>query len=363
MAKLSKQHSHIDRKPQQIVLPMAEPLTTSPYGYVALSPAKPTPVFDTYWRFAAERQEMFFRRFYAAPPPWSNDPILQQFKFTNAYRAADRVSQFLIRHVLYQGSQAPREIFFRTILFKLFNRISTWRLLQSTLGIIDSEAFNIDKYDRVLCDAMARGERIYSGAYIMPSGGRDRATRKHRTHLLLLRKMLEDDLPERLAESQSMRSCFEKLRAYPMMGDFLAYQYIIDLNYSTMLNFSEMEFIVPGPGARGGLRKCFQSLGGLGESDTIRVITERQEYEFQRLGIKFKSLWGRRLQLVDCQNLFCEVDKYARRAHPEVIGIAPRQRIKQKFRPERDPIHYWFPPKWALNELISQDEEMVHASI
>jgi len=58
-----------------------------------------TPVFDTYWKFACERQSMFFRRLEGLLP-WTHDPILATFRFTNPYRAADRVSQFLIREVV-----------------------------------------------------------------------------------------------------------------------------------------------------------------------------------------------------------------------------------------------------------------------
>jgi len=35
-----------------------------------------------------------------------------------------------------------------------------------------------------------------------------------------------------------------------MVGYFLAYQFITDINYSTLTDFSEMEFTVPGPGTR-----------------------------------------------------------------------------------------------------------------
>jgi len=362
MVKRNRNESRVDSGSIQKILPSGN-AQAAPYGYVALSPARPTHVFDTYWRFATERQQIFFRRRLGVTPPWTVDPILQRFKFTNAYRAADRVSQFLLRHVLYEGSDAPHEIFFRAIVFKLFNKISTWQLLQSAFGPLTTEGFDIDRYDRVLCEAMSRGDKIYSGAYIMPSGGRGRSMRKHRTHLELLRQMLDDELPERLVEARTMRECFEKVKAYPMMGDFLAYQYVIDLNYSGIMNFSEMEFVVPGPGARGGLRKCFHSLGGLSEADMIRLVTERQELEFARLGLEFKSLWGRPLQLIDCQNLFCEVDKYARHAHPEVVGLSARTRIKQVFRARNDRIDYWFPPKWGLNQRMAQDEEIVHASI
>src|SRR5260370_3644717 len=112
-----------------------------------------TVVFETYWRFAAERQEIFFRRL-SQPPPWTQDPILQSYKFTNAYRASDRVSQFLMRNVIYQGDQTPNEVFFRTILFKLFNRISTWQLLVNRLGWPIISDFKVDLYDRVLTDAL-----------------------------------------------------------------------------------------------------------------------------------------------------------------------------------------------------------------
>src|SRR4051812_44983673 len=63
-------------------------------------PLKPSVVYDTYWKFAAERQEVFFRRLAGGRGPWTSDPVLNEFKFTNAYRASDRVSQYLIRHVI-----------------------------------------------------------------------------------------------------------------------------------------------------------------------------------------------------------------------------------------------------------------------
>jgi hypothetical protein len=59
--------------------------------------------FDTYWRFAAERQRIFHGRASGTPPPWTGDPILRQYKFTSVYRAADRVSQYLITDVIYAG--------------------------------------------------------------------------------------------------------------------------------------------------------------------------------------------------------------------------------------------------------------------
>jgi thymidylate kinase len=327
----------------------------APDTFVHLLPTRPTAVFDTYWHFAAERQRVFFARARGAAPPWTNDPVLRTYKFTNAYRASDRVSQYLIRRVIYREDlpDTKAEVFFRIILFKLFNKISTWELLEGTRGPVTYDRYTFDAYDRVLGEAVARGQTIYSAAYIMPTGGRASGeTRKHRLHLRLIERMMADELPKKLGDARSMRHAFELLLAYPTIGDFLAYQYVTDVNYSTITDFSEMEFVVPGPGALDGIRKCFSDRGGLGEAEIVRFMADIQDREFTRLGIEFQTLWGRRLQLIDCQNLFCETDKYARVVHPDIAGLSGRTRIKQKFSADPEPIQYWYPPKWKLNDRI-----------
>lgn len=322
-----------------------------------------TDVYDTYWRFAHERLEMYFRRLEGSPAPWTADPILRSHRFTNAYRAADRVSQFLIEHVIYPNGRTdnPDEILFRVLLFKFFNRIDTWELLNQSLGGICWSTYSFSEYDRVLTWAIDSGIRIYSAAYIMPACGIFGGGRKHRGHLRLIEKIVGEGVARRLAAAKGMAQAFDILRTYPMMGDFLAFQYTIDLNYSTLTNFSEGDFVVPGPGARDGLQKVFADPGGYSAPDLIRYVADLQEQEFARRELPFRSLWGRRLQLVDCQNLFCEVDKYARVHHPDVLGLSGRTRIKQRYEssgPTRVP---WFPPKWQLNETIQRSRAEVTA--
>ncbi len=338
--------------------------TVSDQAKVADSPpprlprgVRETKVFDTYWKFAAKRQEIFFRRLSGQVPPWTDDPILLEFKFTNSYRASDRVSQYLIRNVIYQGDHSPEDTFFRILVFKVFNRIGTWELLERELGRVCLGTYDFARYDSILTDAMLSGNRIYSAAYIMPSGGVTGEERKHRSHLRLIERMVCDRVPFRLQQCGFMERGFEILRSYSMIGDFLAYQFITDLNYSTLTDFSEMEFVVPGPGAKDGIRKCFSDTGGLTYAELIRMMADLQEEEFGRLGLCFRSLWGRRLQLIDCQNLFCEVDKYARIAHPDVSGITGRTRIKQRYRMNSQPLQYWYPPKWKVigeNQVLAK---------
>lgn len=308
----------------------------------------PSPVFDTYWRFAAARQEVYEARIERQPPRWTCDPILSAHRFTNCYRAADRVSQFLIMNVAYGGDQGWQEVFFRTLLFKVFNRVSTWHLLQAKLGALTWADYDFGAYNKILCAALSAGERLYSPAYIVPSPPLGEI-RKHSNHLRLLEFMMSSRVPARIADARSMSSAFSLLASLPGIGPFLAYQYLIDLNYSAGLGFSEMEFVVPGPGARDGIRKCFGRAADGIEAEVIRYMADSQDEHFARLGLRFPGLRGRRLQLIDCQNLFCEVDKYARAAHPDVAGISGRTRIKQAYHLDPTPLTAWFPPKWGLN--------------
>jgi len=312
-----------------------------------------SPVFDSYWRLAAERQLIFFNRIEGKGWPWTQDAILLRHKFTNAYRASDRVSQYLIRDVIYGDgfSEDPQEVVFRILLFKLFNKIETWQLLVEVLGPPSWKDFSIKRYSNVLGKALAEGRRIYSAAYIIPPV-RGAGESKHVGHLHLIRQMMDDDLGARAQDTNSLSELFWLLKSYPSIGDFIAYQFAIDINYSNVVDHSESEFVVAGPGARDGLSKCFSNHADFPPEALIEFMVDRQELEFERLGISFRSLWGRRLQLIDCQNLFCEVSKYSRVAHPEVKGVAGRTRIKQIFRASVKPLQPWYPPKWGLNTML-----------
>jgi hypothetical protein len=314
-----------------------------------------TPVYESYWRFAAERQAIFFRRLEGTSPPWTNDPILCRHKFTNAYRASDRVSQFLIRNVIYGEyySGEPAEVVFRILLFKLFNKVETWRFLETAVGPLTWATFDAARYDRVLSDAFARGQRLYSAAYIIPPVRFDgTAGVKHRGHLMLLTRMMQEHLPAKIADAPSLSIVYETLKAYPSIGNFLGFQLAIDLNYTAFVDHSEAEFVVAGPGALDGLSKSFANAGEFAAVDLIEYVADNQEREFNRFGLEFQSLWGRPLQLIDCQNLFCEISKYARVAYPDVAGISGRTRIKQIFQPTLPKLNVWYPPKWGLNDKL-----------
>ena len=54
-----------------------------------------------YFYFIQERMNIFWGK-YNHQDHLTDDPILQEYKFTNVYRASDRVSQYLIKNVIYR---------------------------------------------------------------------------------------------------------------------------------------------------------------------------------------------------------------------------------------------------------------------
>lgn len=310
-------------------------------------------LYPILWRFAAERQGIYLRRVSGDASPWTADPVLSAFRFTNAYRAADRVSQYLIRLAYTDGEASDDTLFLRTILFKIFNRIDTWEEIVKKLGAPVAGRFDYAECDALLAARRRAGVPIYSAAYIMPSGGRSGGP-KHRMHLRLIRDMITDRLPARLGRTRSLEEAYFLLLARPTLGPFLAFQYAIDLNYTALMSHPEHGFVVAGPGALDGLAKCFESLGEFTPANAIVWLADRQDEEFERYGLSFSGLWGRPLQPIDVQNLLCEVSKYTRATHPAIKGRSGRVRIKQRFAAAGDLPRPFFPPKWGLNRRIEE---------
>lgn len=318
-------------------------------------------VVRSYWVFASERQRVYHSRLNGRVAPWTDDPVISRYRFTNAYRAADRVSQDLIR-MAYGGSQCPEDILLRVLLFRLFNKPSTWAALERARGTISWEDFTVEDYSLVLDDLLARGKRVYSAAYIVPPPPFG-ATRKHRNHLLLIRHMMADGLSIQLARAPSLQAVFDAIISYPSLGPFLAYQLTIDLNYTTLVDFDEDDFVIPGPGARSGIAKCFPDAADIKAEEIIRWMVNTQEEQLDFYGKEFQNLFGRRLKLIDCQNLFCETDKYARVVHPDSRGVGNRVRIKQQFMSNGVLRKPYFPPKWGINENVGTGCGQILASV
>lgn len=305
-------------------------------------------VYDLYWYFAYERQNIFLKKKEGLKPPYTEDKILQEYKFCNSYRVNDRVSQYLLKNVIYNGKEYSNEdMLFRIILFKLFNKESTWELLLSHFNDITLKTFNMKEYSKVLEDAIKENISIYNDAYISCANKAFGYDRKHDNHLALLNKMFViDRMQDKILKCSTMEEGFNIIRKYPLIGNFMAYQLVTDINYSDIVNWREDEFTIAGPGSLRGIKKCFIDKGKMSNEDIIRYMYDNQDEEFKRLNLNFKRIGNRPLQLIDCQNIFCELDKYCRQKLPDLKSN--RTKIKKHYVPKKDKIDYIYPPKWNI---------------
>jgi hypothetical protein len=299
-----------------------------------------------YWEFACERQNVFYTKIEQDSGPYTNDLILQKYKFCNAYRVLDRVSQFLLKEVIYcEKEYGLEDTVFRIIFFKIFNLPNTWLEAEKHFKEISLKTFDYEKYSNFLLN-LKQSKAIYNSAYIMCANKVFGFSYKHQNHLYLLHKMFkQDDLPKKLAACKTFEDAFNVIVSYPLIGNFLAYQYVTDLNYSKYFNWDDNSFTVAGPGSKRGIQKVFGKVKNYEEK--IKETYFTQEESLKKYDLSFKYLKNHKLTLIDIQNLFCEFDKYLREANPSLISN--RTKIKAKYKKTQGRINYVLPPKWKAS--------------
>ncbi|GBE86355.1 hypothetical protein SCP_0902340 [Sparassis crispa] len=306
-----------------------------------------SPVLDTLFHFLAERHRIHQRRIAGDPSPWTRDPILAAYPFTNIFRVYDRTTQYILRHVIQEGSSDLHESCFRVMLFRFFNKVETWELLESSLGKVTWRDFSVRKYEEVLFSAE---EALYCPAYIIPAPKLG-AKANLSNHLRLVQLMMENDLPGHLEKVHHLKDAHGYLRLYPSMGDFTALQLLLDLNMLPHFNFSEDEWVALGPGALECIRKIFGPSVRGSEGEALTWLHSTQYSHFARMGItpdRIPRLCDSRpagLTKVDFEHALCEVEKYSRAKHPHIVGRR-RNVAKSAFSPKREPLTATLPKHW-----------------
>lgn len=313
-------------------------------------------IFPYYFYFMQERMNIFWNK-YDQIQPLTNDMILEINKFTNVYRAMDRVSQYLIRNVIYTNeSYSDEDILFRIIIFKIFNKIETWEFFESEFGEISISNFDLNKYSQLLSKLKSQ-QPIFNNAYMMTGTHSlyNHLNFKHEKWLSMVsNELIGDDIFKQIIDADSLSSVFHLLRNCSFIGDFLAYQYAIDMNYSPVIDFDENSYVKAGIGAIRGIKKCFKTLPkNYTSEDAIRFTQENLESYREKYGFDdFNNLFGREPTLIDLQNCFCETDKYLRAKIPELQ--IDNKRIKQKYKETQQNLNLFFPPKWNINQKIDK---------
>lgn len=203
---------------------------------------------DGYFRFLRERYKVLLRRRAGDQKPWTSDPVLQSWRFCNVRREDDKVTQWF-RDNIREPLRDDPAVFFATVAFRWFNTIRTGELLAPY--ILE------DRWDREEIEARLQcrvdlGEKIFTGAFMINSAPH---MAKHISILDILETV--EDLPGR--RTWTKQSMFEEVKKIPRLGNFAAYQVVVDLQYTYLLDGAEdfNTFTVAGPGCARGIGICF----------------------------------------------------------------------------------------------------------
>lgn len=324
-------------------------------------PFTPNEHLDYLFYWACERMNIFWKKYKGEPAPWTEDPILGNFSFTNVYRCLDRVSQYLLKNVIYNGKHyEPEDMFFRILLFKHFNSNETWDALLKEFGDITYEV-GLERIADFLDRYIEEGNTVYGSAYIIncffyqyPEYKHICGLSKYRAHF----RIFEDEIFQNghlydFLEAKSFEELYWVFRKMKIYGDFTAQQYCIDLNYSPLFNFTENEFVITGPGSIKGISWAFDGSGAK-RYDFVGAIRWTQEHFQERMdrfcestGVKWNPLpWEPVPTLTNIQNIWCELAKFAKGLGFRFNKARKTERIKREYVPNKPPIDYVFPPKW-----------------
>ena len=176
-------------------------------------------IMKYYFYFIEERMNMFWRKIEGGwNDGWSRDPIFKTYKFTNVYRATDRVSQYLIRNVIYKNIKRykPEDILLRILVFKIFNKIETWEYLEQNL----KNALTVDTFDphniSILLSKRQEHAPIFNNAYMMTGSHKayDYLPTKHEKWLTMVKKeFIENNLFLKIIDAPSMKDVFYVFRS------------------------------------------------------------------------------------------------------------------------------------------------------
>ncbi|HCD1703329.1 TPA: hypothetical protein NBI10_005568, partial [Klebsiella pneumoniae] len=131
----------------------------------------------------------------------------------------------------------------------------------------------------------------------------------------------QDKIVNGVKSSGNQFEVFEHLKSFSGIGDFLAYQIFIDLTYIPNFPFTELNFVISGPGCERGINWIFSNRDGMNSEECLFWFTINQN----NIAEKYSENWNmdeifhflpkeeRVYTLMDMENSgACEIDKRCR---------------------------------------------------
>jgi hypothetical protein len=284
---------------------------------------------DSIVRFWIERHKIYLRRnVLKKDRPWTDDPMLRNYRFCNIYREIDTVSEWIIKNVV-RKYEKNENLWFMLAASRLINRTET---LQE---MMDNRAWPTDLYNanvlyRVLCARAERGDKVVTGAYVVnsvfPKGAVVPDTRKvYYIPYFGLQGLWAKRKELQAAAHTSMQAFVGEMVKCHGWGAFMAYQVAVDLSYSKHWLGKAPDvhtYTSPGPGTTRGMARLMtggrkpELRGDKLNKYMIKLRDKMNERGKELINPKwwtddFRTGFAA-LSMPNVSNSLCEFDKYCR---------------------------------------------------
>lgn len=261
-------------------------------------------------------------------PPWTNDEVLKDFRFTNIRREHDRETKWVIEHITSNPELSYEDKLLNVILFRLYNKHETAELISMPFKFSETPDWNPEWYRSLFEAALVDDpKRVFFTAAFHTVGmkntlravtGEDYAPMRI---LKFIKILQQEGMTDDIKACANQKEVYETLTNYNGIGRFLAYQFYVDMTYIAEFPFSENEFTVAGPGCIMGLNYLFEDRDGMSYEECLFWLRDNLDRLFvEQLGKDWdakKVFWDlpehdRCFNVMSLENCFCELSKYIR---------------------------------------------------
>lgn len=256
--------------------------------------------------FIIARHSVYENRQKELPKPWTEDPILQSYRFCNVYRELDTVTKWID-----ENWRTPLQLREHEDLWFAM-AVARWVNWPDTLAEIGLPLpWNPKKFISALEKRKALGEKVWTGAYMIGTQGNAMDKAKFIAEGVL--QPLWDNRKElRPQPGTTLKEFADRIIAVKNQGSFMVGQIVADAKYADgwLLQAEDWHtWAVSGPGSRRGLNRiCGRDLDkSWNEAVFLSVLSDLRLIVGQSL-----PPWMKDLHAQDVQNCLCEFDKYER---------------------------------------------------
>jgi len=286
---------------------------------------KGSSTIEGYFGWINERHAIYLRRVAGQPKPWTADPILRTYKFTNAFRELDkgtvalRTMERKWRESYLINRKSPPELVNRTglnntralLIFNTFwYRLFNWYEHATNLGFCE----DIQQLVDYMTHLHWIDGRIFTNAHMVRGIG---GVRKVFPYLELSKEVwaVRHDLADTFAELGTLQGAFDRIIQFYLMGDFTSYEIVCDLRWHVLVDAPDvLTWGNVGNGAVRGLKR-------LGMAPTCQSMMELHAMapgyltsdvcQHHPEGVSHNPLWPP-FELREIEHSLCEFDKYER---------------------------------------------------